>query len=203
MALAEVGKQLYLLSLNVNVYERLYYCILIKENHNAEKAFSVTTFGFEIKIMDKYCVCGKQPRIRSGLQTHPVQKQNESVLLLHHILYMHCRRSMNLLQQIYFNTRGSATKSCMTNAWQKKISGFLFFCHMAVLEDILLRLYVVIILPYVCSRDMLQLFDKALIGFLLEIHFKFALNAFDCKACLCVSKSWLKSKSQNWSKKSR
>ncbi len=46
----------YLLSLNVNVYERLYYCTLIKENHNAEKAFAVTTFGFEIKIMDKCCL---------------------------------------------------------------------------------------------------------------------------------------------------
>ncbi len=38
---------------------------MIKEGHNAEKAFSVTTFGFEIKIMDKGCVCGKQPWIRS------------------------------------------------------------------------------------------------------------------------------------------
>ncbi len=27
---------------------------------------------------------------------------------------------MNLAQQIYFNTRGSATKSSRTNAWQKK-----------------------------------------------------------------------------------
>ncbi len=75
------------------VYERLYYCTLIKENHNAEKAFAVTTFGFEIKIMDKCCVCGKPPQIRSGLQTHPVRKQNESVLLLHriHILYTQLR----------------------------------------------------------------------------------------------------------------
>ncbi len=24
----------------------------------------LTTFGFEIKIMDKCCVCGKQPRMR-------------------------------------------------------------------------------------------------------------------------------------------
>ncbi len=52
-----------------NVYEILYYCTLIKENHNAEKTFAVTTFGFEIKIMDKCCVCGKPPQIRSGLQT--------------------------------------------------------------------------------------------------------------------------------------
>ncbi len=42
-----------------HVYERLSY--LRKEDHNAEKAFSVTMFGFEIKIMDKYCVCCKQP----------------------------------------------------------------------------------------------------------------------------------------------
>ncbi len=77
------------------VYERLYYCnvTLIKENHNAEKAFAVTTFGFEIKIMDKCCVCGKPPQIRCGLQMHPVRKQNESVLLLHriHTLYTQLR----------------------------------------------------------------------------------------------------------------
>ncbi len=36
-----------------------------------KKVLSVT-FGLEIKIMDTYCVCGKQPRIRSGLQTSPV-----------------------------------------------------------------------------------------------------------------------------------
>ncbi len=47
------------------VYEVLYYCIVINKDHNAEKAFSVTTFGFEIKIMDKCYVCGKQPRISS------------------------------------------------------------------------------------------------------------------------------------------
>ncbi len=52
----------YLLSLNVNVYERLYYCTVIKEDHNAEKTFSVTTFGFEVKIMDKCCVCGSEKR---------------------------------------------------------------------------------------------------------------------------------------------
>uniref|UniRef100_A0A672N1S9 DNA damage-binding protein 1 n=1 Tax=Sinocyclocheilus grahami TaxID=75366 RepID=A0A672N1S9_SINGR len=44
-----------------------------QRNHNAEKACSETTFGFEIKIMDKCCVCGKPPQIRSGLQTHPVR----------------------------------------------------------------------------------------------------------------------------------
>ncbi len=40
-------------------------CITVRcknNNHNAEKAFSVTMFGFEIKIMDKCCVCGKQPQ---------------------------------------------------------------------------------------------------------------------------------------------
>ncbi len=57
----------------------------------------LTTFGFEIKIMDT-CVCGKQPQIRSGLQTRPVCK-HESVLLLHRIrnahgLHTHCKRSM-------------------------------------------------------------------------------------------------------------
>ncbi len=31
----------------------------LKKNLNAAKAFSVTMFGFEIKIMDK-CVCGNQ-----------------------------------------------------------------------------------------------------------------------------------------------
>ncbi len=35
----------------------MYYCKR-KKNHN-EKAFSVTMFGFEIKILDKCCVCGK------------------------------------------------------------------------------------------------------------------------------------------------
>ncbi len=80
---------------------------------------------------------------------------------------------MNLAQQIYFNTRGSATKSSMTNAWQKKTKKpghgiyFLFFCLMSVLET-------------------LQLFDKALIGFLLEIHFKFTLNAFMTVKHVCV-----------------
>ncbi len=44
----------------MNVYERLYYCTVIKEDHNAEKAFSVTTLGFEVKIMDKCCVCGSE-----------------------------------------------------------------------------------------------------------------------------------------------
>ncbi len=43
-----------------SVYNRLYYCTVIKENHNAEKAFSVTMFRFEMKIID--VVCGKQPR---------------------------------------------------------------------------------------------------------------------------------------------
>ncbi len=113
----------YLLSLNVNVYERFIVLLYFdKRITMLKKAFAVRTFGFEIKIMDKCCVCGKPPQIRSGLQTHPVRKQNESMLLLHriHILYTHCRRSMNLAQQIYFNTRGSATKSSMSNAWQKK-----------------------------------------------------------------------------------
>ncbi len=33
----------------------------VKENKSHdEKAFSVTMFGFEIKIMDKCWVCGKQ-----------------------------------------------------------------------------------------------------------------------------------------------
>ena len=43
--------------------------VLCKNNNNcnAEKVFSVTKFGFDIKIMDKCCVCGKQPRISSGL----------------------------------------------------------------------------------------------------------------------------------------
>ncbi len=37
---------LYLLRLHV--YERLYYCTVQKNNHNAEKAFSITIFGFSI-----------------------------------------------------------------------------------------------------------------------------------------------------------
>ncbi len=48
--------------------------------------------------------------------------------------------------------------SSITNAWHALDTGF--------------------VLPYLCSRDMLQLFDTALIGFLLEIDFKFTLNAF-------------------------
>ncbi len=35
-------------------------CITVKEKSINEKAFSVTMFGFEIKIMDKLCVFGKQ-----------------------------------------------------------------------------------------------------------------------------------------------
>ncbi len=36
-------------------------CITVKEKKNRnEKAVSITMFGFEIKIMDKCCVCGKQ-----------------------------------------------------------------------------------------------------------------------------------------------
>ncbi len=48
----------FLYLLHLNIYKD---CITVKEkkNHN-EKAFSVTMFGFEIKIMDKCCVCGKQ-----------------------------------------------------------------------------------------------------------------------------------------------
>ncbi len=34
--------------------------------------YRLTMFGFEIKIMDKCCVCGKQPWIRSVRQTRPV-----------------------------------------------------------------------------------------------------------------------------------
>ncbi len=151
---------------------------MIKENH-AEKAFSVTTIGFEIKIMDKCCVCGKQPWIRS--------------------------ERMNLAQQIYFNTWGSATKCSMTNTWQKNPltwGHFLFFCHMPVCSrDILLDLYLVIILPYVCSRVMLQLFDKALIVFSFENMFQIHTECiYDClflseyksylstlRICACIS----------------
>ncbi len=61
--------------------------------------YRLKTFGFEIKIMDKCCVCGKQLQIRSGLQMCPVCKHNESVLLLHPIcnadrLHTYCRQSM-------------------------------------------------------------------------------------------------------------
>ncbi len=59
---------LYFLHLDTSI--KIDYCTLIKEDHNAEKAFSVTMFGFEIKIMDKYCVCCKQPAM-SRLQAHP------------------------------------------------------------------------------------------------------------------------------------
>ncbi len=40
------------------VNERLCNCTVIKEDHNAEKhvQYRLTTFGFEIKIMDKCCV---------------------------------------------------------------------------------------------------------------------------------------------------
>ncbi len=59
-----------------HVYKRLTYCTLIKD-HNAEKGFSVTMFGFEIKIMDKCCVCCKQlwwadcKRIRCEIKMSP------------------------------------------------------------------------------------------------------------------------------------
>ncbi len=37
--------------------------------------YRLTTFGFEIKIMDKCCVCGKQLRIRnvSCVKAQPVR----------------------------------------------------------------------------------------------------------------------------------
>ncbi len=37
-------------------------------------------FGFEIKIMDKCCVCSKQPWIRSRLKAHTVKKKKKEKL---------------------------------------------------------------------------------------------------------------------------
>ncbi len=79
-------------------------------------------------------------------------------------LFQHLRQCHKVLYDQYM-----AKKNPLT--W----GHFLFFCHMPVCSrDILLELYLVIILPYVCSRDMLQLFDKALIGFsfgnMFQIH---------------------------------
>ncbi len=57
---------------SVTSYHDAKGCAFLKEDHNAEKAFRGTTFGFEIKIMGKYFVCGKQPQISSVMQTRPV-----------------------------------------------------------------------------------------------------------------------------------
>ncbi len=37
----------FLYVLYLNIYERLYYCTVLKKNNNAEKAFSVITYRFE------------------------------------------------------------------------------------------------------------------------------------------------------------
>ncbi len=77
---------LYLLCLNTSMKD----CITVlckKKNHNAEKSSSVTMFGFEIKIMDKCCVCSKQPRISCRLLC-------ESCFCTAHGPHTHCKRSM-------------------------------------------------------------------------------------------------------------
>ena len=126
-----------------------------------------------------------------------------SLLLLHriHILYTHCRRStcepwaINIFQHLR-HRNNELYDQCMAKKRKKKEKGFyLFFYHMS--WHFVWHLYLVIILTYVCSRGMLQLFDKALIGFLLEICFKFILNGFMTVKHVCESKSQLKSKSQN------
>ncbi len=153
--------------------------------------------------MDK-CVCGKQPRIRSGLQMNPVQAKLVCAASSPHthtvyVLQMEYEHGATNLFQHLRQRHKELYDQCM--AKKIKIPGhpFFFFLPYVCSGDILLHLYLVIILPYVCSRDMLQLFAKALIGFLLEIHFKFTLNAFMTVKHVCVSKS----KSQNWSKKSQ
>ncbi len=117
------------------------------------------------------------------------------MLLLHLILYTHCRRCepgvtkvstysivFGLTQQIYYNTWDSATKSSMTSAWHPLDTGISSFLRAYVcFRDILLHLYLVIILPYVCSRDMLQLFDKGLIGFSNSHWIYLTVNACVCQ----------------------
>ncbi len=60
--------------------------------------YKLTMFGFEIRKMDKCCVCGKQLQM-SGMQTRRVCEHNKSMLLLHsihnaHGLHTHCRQSI-------------------------------------------------------------------------------------------------------------
>ncbi len=154
----------------------LLYCD--KENH-AEKAFSVTTIGFEIKIMDKCCVVVNS----HGSGVNVWTWHNKSI-----------------------STPEAVPQSALWPIHGKKKSltwgHFLFFCHMPVCSrDILLDLYLVIILPYVCSRVMLQLFDKALIVFSFENMFQIHTECiYDClflseyksylstlRICACIS----------------
>ncbi len=135
-------------------------------------------------------------RRRSGVDCKRILCESKKSLCCFFTAYTYCIRSYALQTEyepgatnLFQHPRQCHKElydQCM--AKKKKNPGhriyFLFFCLMSVLET-------------------LQLFDKALIGFLLEIHFKFTQCIYDCKACLCVSKSWLKTKSQNWSKKSR
>ena len=73
------------------------------------------------------CLWTKQPRISSGLQTRPVWKHNESVLLLHHTrnahgLHTHRRRSnarmcetLVSLVEVFFGKLGNFTVGIHTS----------------------------------------------------------------------------------------
>ncbi len=109
-----------------------------------------------------------------------------------HILYTHFRRCNKSSstpeaepQRAGWPMHGKKTNPCTQY--------LIFICHMSVLETFCCTFSDFCITSVL---EMLQLFNKALICFLLEIHLKFTLNAFMTKACLCASQSWLKSKSQ-------
>ncbi len=125
------------------VYERLYYCTLIKRITMLKKAFAVTTFGFEIKIMDKCCVCGKPPQIRSGLQTILCESKMSPCCFF--TAYTYCIRSYALQTEYepgatnLFQHPRQCHKELYDQCMAKKkpwTQDFFFFCLMSVLESL-------------------------------------------------------------------
>ncbi len=148
----------------MNVYERLYYCSLIKENHNAEKAFSVTTFGFEINIMDKCCVCGKQPQIRSGTANASCAKTK--CVCAASSPHTHTVLTADGVWTLLNKSISTSEAAPLRAVWPmhgKKKPGHPFFAIWLFWRHFV-KLLLMIILPYVCYRDILQLFAKTRIG---------------------------------------
>ncbi len=95
-----------------------------------------------VNVMDKCCVCGKQPWIRSGLQMLPVWKHNESVLLLHiirnaHRLHTHCRRSIiiNILQFLLLCFNEDIDSFRWTSQWTDDDRIFIFMWTLKILLE--------------------------------------------------------------------
>ncbi len=95
-----------------------------------------------VNVMDKCCVCGKQPWIRSGLQMLPVWKHNESVLLLHiirnaHRPHTHCRRSIiiNILQFLLLCFTEDIDSFRWTSQWTDDDRIFIFVWTLKMLLE--------------------------------------------------------------------